>query len=122
MTPPSTSHQNDARTLLRLQNALGKIQQALPEIPLQQLMLFLAIAGDEGVTLGELCNKLDMAQSTGSRLIIGMTTRTVKKGRGGYDLVRTHEDPNDTRRKLIWLTPRGRSLVAEMTGIIDGKE
>lgn len=110
----------DARTLMRLQNCLTKAQETLPDVPIMHLATLLAIAGNEGTTLGELCAQLGIAQSTGSRMIIALTAKQVRKGQGGFDLARTFEDPQDSRRKLIWLTPKGRTLVGKLLATITG--
>jgi DNA-binding MarR family transcriptional regulator len=60
----------------------------------------LALSGP--VTIGELCDHLDRAQSVVSNIVAHLE----QKG-----LVERQDDPDDRRRRLVWLSPFGRSFL-----------
>jgi len=53
------------------------------------------------VTVGELCDHLDRAQSVVSDIVAHLE----QKG-----LVERQDDPDDRRRRLVWLSPFGRDF------------
>jgi DNA-binding MarR family transcriptional regulator len=61
----------------------------------------LALAGP--VTVGELCAHLDRAQSVVSDIVAHLEVD---------GLVERQSDPTDRRRRLVWLSPAGRDLLA----------
>ena len=61
----------------------------------------LALAGP--VTVGELCGHLDRSQSVVSDIIAHLEVD---------GLVERQDDPADRRRRLVWLSPAGRELLA----------
>jgi len=60
----------------------------------------LALSGP--VTVGELCDHLDRTQSVVSDIVAHLE----QKG-----LVERQEDPDDRRRRLVWLSPFGRNFL-----------
>src|SRR5436190_11066829 len=67
----------------------------------------LALAGP--VTVGELCGHLDRAQSVVSDIV----THLEEDG-----LVERQDDPGDRRRRLVWLSPAGRELLASDRNVL----
>jgi DNA-binding MarR family transcriptional regulator len=61
----------------------------------------LALAGP--ATVGELCSHLDRTQSVVSHTIAHLEND---------DLVERQDDPADRRRRVVWLSPAGRDLLA----------
>ena len=61
----------------------------------------LALAGP--VTVGELCGHLDRTQSVVSDIVAHLEED---------GLVERQDDPADRRRRLVWLSPSGRELLA----------
>ena len=61
----------------------------------------LALAGP--VTVGELCGHLDRTQSVVSDIVAHLE---------GDGLVEREDHPGDRRRRLIWLSPSGREVLA----------
>jgi DNA-binding MarR family transcriptional regulator len=61
----------------------------------------LALAGP--VTVGELCGHLDRTQSVVSDIVAHLEDD---------GLVERQDDPADRRRRLVWLSPSGRELLA----------
>jgi DNA-binding MarR family transcriptional regulator len=61
----------------------------------------LALAGP--LTIGELCAHLDRSQSVASDIVAHLEQD---------GLVERQDDPADRRRRLVWLSPSGRELLA----------
>jgi DNA-binding MarR family transcriptional regulator len=92
-----------------------------PDMPIQYALSFLTIARHEGLSMGELANRLSIAQSSASRNIAALS-KWHSFGREGHDLVEAHEDPRERRRKIVSLTPRGRHLLEVLRQIVGGAE
>jgi DNA-binding MarR family transcriptional regulator len=60
----------------------------------------LALSGP--VTVGELCDHLDRAQSVVSDIVAHLEDK---------GLVERQDDPHDRRRRLVWLSPFGRNFL-----------
>jgi DNA-binding MarR family transcriptional regulator len=60
----------------------------------------LALSGP--VTVGELCDHLDRAQSVVSDIVAHLEDK---------GLVERQDDPDDRRRRLVWLSPIGRNFL-----------
>jgi DNA-binding MarR family transcriptional regulator len=60
----------------------------------------LALSGP--VTVGELCDHLDRAQSVVSDIVAHLELK---------GLVERQDDPDDRRRRLVWLSPGGRNFL-----------
>ncbi|SDW69744.1 DNA-binding transcriptional regulator, MarR family [Albimonas donghaensis] len=99
----------DRAALRKLLAAVGVIRAQDPEMPLQQVALFLEIAIQEGQSLNELQHRIGMANSSTSRGVSSLSTRVVQ-GREGLGLVSNDPDPNERRRNLHNLTPKGEWL------------
>ena len=102
----------EANAIHSLINVLERFRSLNPDMPIQQMLMFFDVATHEGTSLKDVCARMDIAQSTGSRNIIGLTKEGKSRDdRGGLNLVRTFDDPEDYRRKIIELTPDGRVLL-----------
>jgi DNA-binding MarR family transcriptional regulator len=80
------------------------------DMPLQQVVLFLAAVRNEGMTLTEICRKFDLAQSTASRnlaILAGLDKRYPNL----KALVRLYENPMHRSSKVIEATPEGRVVL-----------
>lgn len=81
-----------------------------PEIPSQTVAIFLTVANQATpIKMSEIAKKLSVAQSSVSRNIsyLGKINRHHKPGLGLLD---TFEDPEERRRKLVMLTPKGQQF------------
>lgn len=84
------------------------------EMPLQMVAVLLTIAAEEDVPMAEVARVTNLSQASISRNVaaLGMIHR---KKKPGYGLVDAYEDPMERRRKLLRLTPKGRSLINKIT-------
>lgn len=90
-----------------------------PEMPLQYAVAFLHVAASEGLAMNELAERIRMSVASVSR-IVAAYTKTGTNERTGWNMLTSHEDPRERRRKLQHLTGRGATfasrLAAEMRG------
>src|ERR1700722_8418115 len=66
----------------------------------RSVLQHLALSGP--VTIGELCGHLDRAQSVVSDIVAHLELK---------GLVERQDDPDDRRRRLVWLSPSGRDFL-----------
>lgn len=88
-----------------------------PDLPIQYALSFLTIAQNEGMSVGELAERLGIAQSSASRNVAALS-RWHSFGKEGLDLVQAQEDPRERRRKVVTLTDRGRAFLDNLRGIV----
>ena len=95
---------------------LKELQKIDAEFPLQYMICFAEIAQDEGINITALANKTGMPLSTVSRIITALSSTTRKKNT--YNLVRIVILPQERRKKLLYLTPRGKKLVFNLQNLL----
>lgn len=85
-----------------------------PEMPMQTAAMLLIIAQSPGITTRELMKRLNVAQATASRnaAVLGQVNR---HGIPGLDLIVSTPDPQERRRNVYHLTPKGQKTVAGLT-------
>lgn len=78
-----------------------------------QVLLLVASAGDEGVSLTDIADKAGLGLSTVSRHVahLGKINRHHQEG---LNLIQTHEDPMERRRRLATLTGKGRAFMNQL--------
>lgn len=90
-----------------------------PETTLKVLETLLYIAVNDGCSQVELRKALNITQATMSRIVALLGTTGVKqRGERGaaIGLVQKRPDPEDLRRTLISLTPKGHEFFMEFRG------
>jgi DNA-binding MarR family transcriptional regulator len=114
----------EAKAVNKLLEVLGLFRKINPIMSTQQIAIFLefvlasarqeeaARSGSEGDTtaLAEVCKRLDLAQSTASR-ILGIWAGLDPKYPVSPPMLRVYENPLNRRSKLIELTHDGRVLL-----------
>ena len=103
-----------AATVARVLEAFRTLD---PDLPIQYALSFLTIAQNEGISVGELAERLGIAQSSASRNVAALS-RWHSFGKAGLDLVQAQEDPRERRRKIVTLTDRGRAFLDTLRGIV----
>lgn len=96
----------EANALLDILSHLQKID---PEFPLQYMICLTEISLEEGLSVTTLADKTGLALSTVSR-IIGALSQYRQNGQP-YGLVEIRIPPEERRRKELYLTAKGRSLL-----------
>ena len=95
-------------------NLLQEMRRIDPEFPIQYALCLGEIAQHQGQSITELAEQTGISLSTVSRIVAALSG-----GRGRCaGLVRVRFSPLEARRKELFLTPRGASLIAHLiTGI-----
>lgn len=103
----------DTRKALRL---LAEVQKIDPEMPLQQLMCLLVVAQEpDGMSLTDIANKVGISLPTASRHV-GSLGKINRKKEEGLNLLEAFEDPLERRKKIVRLTPKGKTAVRKIIG------
>lgn len=92
-----------------------------PDLPIQYALSFMTIAQNEGISIGELADRLGIAQSSASRNVAALS-RWHSFGKAGLDLVSAQEDPRERRRKVVALTDKGRAFLDDLRGIVSSAD
>jgi DNA-binding MarR family transcriptional regulator len=90
---------------------LEKLREVNPQFTLTNALTFLVIARDESsnVSQSELRREFRVVDATVSRMVRALTMEG-ERDKPGLGLVELEQDPNDKRRKIIRLTPKGEGL------------
>lgn len=88
-----------------------------PDLPIQYALSFMTIAHSEGISIGELAERLGIAQSSASRNVAALS-KWHSFGKAGLDLVQAQEDPRERRRKIVTLTDKGRAFLEDLRAIV----
>ncbi len=96
-----------AKGLRALTALLQELRRIDPEFPLQYALCLAEIAQQEGLSLTELAQRTGISLSTVSRIIGNLSSRRTRCG----ELVKVGFSTTEARRKELWLTPRGATLL-----------
>lgn len=113
------------RYLKELNRALGVVEvfRGLDpdgQLPLQAVQTFLLVAMNPGCSQQLLSERTGLSQSAVSRNILALS-EWARAGKRGLNLVEAVPDPQETRRKLIFLTRAGVKVAEKVLGfIVDG--
>ncbi len=102
-----------------LMKAIDAIRGDEIDMPTQQVQAFLAVALRPGLTMADLADTVGMSQSSCSRNIAALS-KWHRLGDPGLDLVEAIEDPHERRRKIMFLTPKGRRRVMHVLEVLTG--
>ena len=113
------------KEIQRLINQITKACQELDSVaPIHQLLVFLKVAAADqyiGLPTESLINDedMDLGKSGVSRNLLELGSTSWKKSgdefREGYGLLRQDVDPTDRRRRILYLTTKGKRLVERLT-------
>lgn len=95
---------------------LRELQKIDAEFPLQYAVCLAEISMNEGMSLTHLAERTDMALSTVSR-IVGALSRHRQSGKP-YGLVRVAISSSERRRKELYLTEEGRTVMSGIAKIL----
>lgn len=102
-------------TLDKLLKIVSKFRQLDPELsfPEAHVLLIVSLADSSGISLTDIADKAGLGLSTVSRHVsyLGKINR---KHEEGLNLIQTHEDPMERRRRLATLTGKGRAFVNQL--------
>lgn len=116
---------NVTKPLATLEQILKVFKSVGAEIPIQQQLLFITVAQNEGRTMPELQALLGMPQGTLSRNVKALGVYLVtdpenpgKKITDGYDLLMTRPDLSNRKALAVYLSPRGEEIIRELTAAL----
>lgn len=115
---PTRIRPDEIATVTRVLEAFRTLD---PDLPIQYALSFMTIAQNEGISIGELAERLGIAQSSASRNVAALS-RWHSFGKAGLDLVSAQEDPRERRRKVVALTDKGRAFLDALRGIVNPAE
>jgi DNA-binding MarR family transcriptional regulator len=98
---------------------LEELRKLDPEMPVQQAVALLVIAGDEGLTQKKVAERIGMSKSSAQRIFDKLSDKGIN-GRPGLDVIRVEPGRMDRRETEAWLTPKGRRVIASLENIIGG--
>lgn len=98
--------------LLRLVNKFRDLDSDIT-FSVAHVLLLVAEAGDEGISLTDVADKAGLGLSSVSRhaAYLGKINRHHEEG---YNLIQTHEDPMERRRRLATLTGKGKAFMNQL--------
>lgn len=97
---------------------LEELRKLDAEMQLQTAATFILVAQrDGGITMKELADQLGISQASCSRNVAALS-RWHRLNKPGHDLVIATEDPAERRRKIVFLTPKGKRVIKSLTDII----
>lgn len=103
--------------LLSVMDVLEAFRDLNPTMQMQTAASFVYVANNDGkATLKELATLLGVSQATASRSIL-VYRKEAKPGVPGFDFIDYQEDPNDRKRKLLYLTPKGKRFAKKLEKI-----
>ena len=104
----------EVRYLRGVGQALDMLRQKDTTMSIQAAVVFLDVATHEGGGIAGIVERTGMPSSTVSRSL-SYLGRFAKFQQAGMDWVRSSEDPQDRRSKIVELTPQGKKLAAALT-------
>lgn len=115
---PARVRHDEVATVVHVLEAFRTLD---PDLPIQYALSFMTIARNEGISIGELAERLGIAQSSASRNVAALS-RWHSFGKAGLDLVQAQEDPRERRRKIVTLTDKGREFLDALRAIVNPPE
>lgn len=107
--------------IFRFIKALQILRKDDEQLPMQTACVFCTIAMQPGITSAEIADRVGVSQSSVSRNTAALG-KWHRFGDPGLDLVEAHEDPRERRRKVHFLTPKGRSRIIEVLEQLTGEK
>lgn len=89
-----------------------------PGMTLTQLVVFLTVADEEGLRLGELGARTAESQATISRSVAMLSAGHRGSARPGCGLLVLRADAGDGRGRRAALSDRGRNLLAHLENVL----
>jgi DNA-binding MarR family transcriptional regulator len=110
--------------IYRLFDAMEMLRKHVKkDMPSQHISLLLKVSQHSGASMPELCDLLEMPQGTLSRNVKSLSSYVDRSGRiaqvRGLGLLYTEQDTNNRHARAVYLTEKGRSVVAELACTIN---
>jgi DNA-binding MarR family transcriptional regulator len=105
---------------LNLLKIIEEMRKFDPLLESQAIAIFFVVCldgGEDGISMQDISEKLDLAQSTVSRNVFKLSFTNRHRERG-IDLLEAFEDPMERRRKLVKLTAKGRRVYDTLSDLV----
>jgi DNA-binding MarR family transcriptional regulator len=86
-------------------------------MPLQEAYAFLFVASEEGCSVSEYAQRADVTQAVMTRILFALGSRGRQRN-PGYGLVQQAMDLQDSRKRLTFLTMKGKALMHEIARLV----
>ncbi len=113
MAPTQKISDQQTDTFIALLKQLYRID---PEFPLHYSLCLAEIARDEGLSLTQLADRVELSLSTVSRIIAALSQ--FRPNGHSYGLVELRISPEERRRKELFLTPKGWALMRGVASVL----
>lgn len=97
------------------------IREVDAQLPAQSLHVLFCIARNPGITMQGIAENTGLGLSSVSRNIMALG-QWHRAGKPGYNLVEAVDDPVERRRKIVFLTQRGREFVRDLLSVEAGEK
>jgi len=105
-------------TLSSLRDVLAELRSEAPELPIQQLQVFVLVALNEGTTGTALQSLTGMTQASMTRNVNALL-KYAGQGREGLAWLEWRPDPKDLRSRPLYLTEKGRGILERIAHILE---
>ncbi len=102
--------------LTEIYRLLESFRELRPEMPMQMASVFLVVAMRPGVQQCDLPDIIGVSQSSVSRNVTALTSRT-RHGSPGLNLIKRSLDPEGGRSPIIHLTAAGKQLTERLLNL-----
>lgn len=99
--------------ILKMAAMIRLLRSLSADMPMQQADILLSVAQNPGLTMADLTKMTGLSHASVSRNIAALSEYH-RLGKPGLNLVEAVTDPRETRRRLIYLTTQGKSLLTKM--------
>lgn len=89
------------------------------DLALPQLAVYLTVCSEEGITMPELAEVLNMPQGSVSRNVKRLCKYEEGGRLQGYDLLTTAPDIRDRKRLAVYLTEQGKALATKLESLLN---
>jgi len=113
----SNASPSEITPMQRALNIVEEFRKLQSDLPLQIASLFTYIAANPGISMKELQEQTNTAQSTCSRSVAALS-EWQNHEKPGFGLIWMEEDPEERRRKLVHLTEKGEKLAATLAKML----
>lgn len=114
----SSKETTSGNPLLPISGIIRILRTLAPDMPMQQADILIAVAMNPGATMNDLSRATGLSQSSISRNVQAMS-RIHRLGKPGLDLMEAEIDPREPRRRVIFLTSKGKTFITRLVRQLD---
>jgi DNA-binding MarR family transcriptional regulator len=103
--------------LTRAAHFIAQFRSLSSDLQIPTALIFMSIAQEPGIIVKTMMRKTKLSQSSCSRNI-ALLSQTDRHGKPGHGLIEARPDPSDSRRQMIYLTPKGVEFMAILKDIL----